>query len=266
MLDYENIIKRHKPVSPEVEKELLEQYAETKCSSLANRIALANIRYIAKVVRTLKHSNLQFDDLMQEGVIGFLESLPRYDASKGASVRSYATDSIRYGIFNAIISQADVVKTATTHEKRKLFFNLRKFQKPNKNSLTVAEKQHISNTLSVSIKDIEAMEIAQSMVFDPIYDGTQSIESEESGFVELPSLDTVDENLVCNEDDMRLKRVYESIEVLTPRQSEILKRRWVAEEKEPLRVIAEDLGISMERVRQVEKQALMKIKEHVTLN
>jgi RNA polymerase sigma-32 factor len=202
-------------------------------------------------------------DLVQEGNVGLMKAVKRFDPAVGVRLVSFAVHWIRAEIHEYVLRNWRLVKVATTKSQRKLFFNLRKMKK-NLTWLSEAETQAVARDLGVEVKDVREMEqrlSARDMSFDPAPD-TDEEETTYSPAMYLPASHADPAVEVENEEweEDSQDRLSMAMEKLDERSRSILKRRWMTDNKATLHELADEYGISAERVRQVEANAINKLK------
>jgi RNA polymerase sigma-32 factor len=228
----------------------------------ARQLVLSHLRFVVHIARGYLGYGLPMGDLVQEGNVGLMKAVKRFDPAVGVRLVSFAVHWIRAEIHEYVLRNWRLVKVATTKSQRKLFFNLRKMKK-NLAWLSEAETAAVARELGVEISDVREMEqrlSARDMSFDP----TPESDEEESYSPAMylpasnadPALEV--ENKEWEEDST--ERLELALEKLDERSRSILKRRWMTEDKATLHELADEYGISAERVRQVESNAINKLK------
>ena len=204
-------------------------------------------------------------DLIQEGNIGLMKAVKRFDPERGVRLVSFALHWIRAEIHEYILKNWRLVKLATTKAQRKLFFNLRS-HKNGQNTLTASEVDEIARVLNVREKDVVEMETRLSG-HDLALDG-QSDDGEEqfspSAWLAAPRADPSQVLELRQRDRLQGEGLNEALEALDPRSRRIIETRWLRDESEggalTLHELASEFGVSAERIRQVEAKALQKMK------
>jgi RNA polymerase sigma-32 factor len=228
----------------------------------ARQLVLSHLRFVVHIARGYLGYGLPMGDLVQEGNVGLMKAVKRFDPTVGVRLVSFAVHWIRAEIHEYVLRNWRLVKVATTKSQRKLFFNLRKMKK-NLAWLSEAETAAVARDLGVDVADVREMEqrlSARDMSFDP----TPESDDEEtySPAMYLPASNADPAIEVENEEweEDSTERLSVALEKLDERSRSILKRRWMTEHKATLHELADEYGISAERVRQVESNAIVKLK------
>jgi RNA polymerase sigma-32 factor len=228
----------------------------------ARQLVLSHLRFVVHIARGYLGYGLPMGDLVQEGNVGLMKAVKRFDPNVGVRLVSFAVHWIRAEIHEYVLRNWRLVKVATTKSQRKLFFNLRKMKK-NLAWLSEEETQAVARDLGVDVSDVREMEqrlSARDMSFDP----TPESDDEESYSPAMylpatnadPALEVEREEWEEDSSD----RLSIALEKLDERSRSILKRRWMTDDKATLHELADEYGISAERVRQVESNAIIKLK------
>jgi RNA polymerase sigma-32 factor len=228
----------------------------------ARQLVLSHLRFVVHISRGYLGYGLPMGDLVQEGNVGLMKAVKRFDPTVGVRLVSFAVHWIRAEIHEYVLRNWRLVKVATTKSQRKLFFNLRKMKK-NLAWLSEAETAAVARDLGVDVADVREMEqrlSARDMSFDPTPESDE--EEAYSPAMYLPASNADPAIEVENEEweEDSTERLTMAMEKLDERSRSILKRRWMAEEKATLHELADEYGISAERVRQVESNAINKLK------
>ena len=229
----------------------------------ARQLVLSHLRFVVHIARGYLGYGLPMGDLVQEGNVGLMKAVKRFDPAVGVRLVSFAVHWIRAEIHEYVLRNWRLVKVATTKSQRKLFFNLRKMKK-NLTWLSEAETQAVARDLGVEVSDVREMEqrlSARDMSFDPAPD-TDEEETAYSPAMYLPASNADPAVEVENEEweEDSQDRLTIALEKLDERSRSILKRRWMTDDKATLHELADEYGISAERVRQVEANAINKLK------
>ena len=228
----------------------------------ARQLVLSHLRFVVHIARGYLGYGLPMGDLVQEGNVGLMKAVKRFDPTVGVRLVSFAVHWIRAEIHEYVLRNWRLVKVATTKSQRKLFFNLRKMKK-NLAWLSEAETAAVARDLGVDVADVREMEqrlSARDMSFDPTPDSDE--EEAYSPAMYLPASNADPAIEVENEEweEDSTERLSMAMQKLDERSRSILKRRWMAEDKATLHELADEYGISAERVRQVESNAINKLK------
>jgi RNA polymerase sigma-32 factor len=228
----------------------------------ARQLVLSHLRFVVHIARGYLGYGLPMGDLVQEGNVGLMKAVKRFDPDVGVRLVSFAVHWIRAEIHEYVLRNWRLVKVATTKSQRKLFFNLRKMKK-NLTWLTEAETNAVAKDLGVQASDVREMEqrlSARDMSFDPTPESDE--DDTYSPAMYLPASNADPATLVEREewDEDSSDRLGAALERLDERSRNILRRRWMTEDKATLHELADEYGISAERVRQVEANAISKLK------
>ena len=228
----------------------------------ARQLVLSHLRFVVHIARGYLGYGLPMGDLVQEGNVGLMKAVKRLDPAVGVRLVSFAVHWIRAEIHEYVLRNWRLVKVATTKSQRKLFFNLRKMKK-NLAWLSEAETAAVARELGVDVADVREMEqrlSARDMSFDPTPESDE--EETYSPAMYLPASNADPATEVENEEweEDSTERLSMALEKLDERSRSILKRRWMTDNKATLHELADEYGISAERVRQVESNAINKLK------
>lgn len=238
----------------------------------AQALIISHLRLVISVARGYLGYGLSHGDLIQEGNIGLMKAVRHYDPDKGVRLMTFAVHWIRAEIQEYIVRNSHMVKLATTHAQRKLFFNLRQMKKTDQ-ALTNAQAEDIAEKLNVKPKEVLEMEKRLS---GP--DASLDTPLDEEGDSSVTAVDMLSDKsdepveILEKADELQLEQVSlkKAIEQLDPRSRRIIEARWFHENDEgevkavSLATLAKEFGISIERVRQLEKQAIAKLKKILT--
>ena len=261
------VINEYPVLSAKEEKEIAVRLADKNDLEAARKLVLHNLRFVIKVARGYSGYGLPLPDLIQEGNIGLMKAVKRFNPDVGVRLISFAVHWIRAEIHEYVIRNWKIVKVATTKSQRKLFFNLRS-KKKRLGWLNQAEVNSVAKDLNVSSKDVLEMEkrlSGQDIGFDlpagaenddRAYSPSQYLEdhsnSDPADSLELSDLDSHHRELF-----------YSALTELDDRSKDILSSRWLCEKKATLQELAARYGVSAERIRQLESNAIKKIKDVV---
>jgi RNA polymerase sigma-32 factor len=229
----------------------------------ARRLVMSHLRFVVHIARSYSGYGLPLADLIQEGNVGLMKAVRRFNPEKGVRVVSFAVHWIKAEIHEFILRNWRIVKIATTKSQRKLFFNLRSAKKQLQ-WLTADEAKAVADDLGVEVKDVMEMEMrltARDSAFDaPADEDDDNASYAPVFFLEDKGADPA--QLAENEDyegDNNL-RLAEAVKTLDERSQSILQRRWLDDKKTTLHQLADEYGVSAERIRQLEKNAMKKVR------
>ena len=247
----------------EEEQALARDYQANNNLEAAKKLVLAHLRYVVKIARGYDGYGLQQADLIQEGNIGMMKAVKRFDPALGVRLVSFAMHWVKAEIHDFIIRNWRIVKVATTKAQRKLFFNLRRAKK-SLNWLTSHEVEHIAKNLNVSTVDVKEMEMRLYAHDADVH--YQMDDDEESKGAPFPLHYLVDPNsnpaIGFEENEQAVRSVdglHQALDKLDLRSRTILERRWLSAKKTTLEELAQEFGVSCERIRQLEKAAMQKL-------
>jgi RNA polymerase sigma-32 factor len=251
-------------LTPEEEKQLAEDLYYRNDLDAARKLVLAHLRFVIYIAKTYSGYGLSEADLIQEGNVGLMKAVRKFNPEVGVRVVSFAVHWIKAEIHEYVLKNWKIVKIATTKAQRKLFFNLRK-KKKGLAWLTEDEIAIIAKDLGVKPSEVREMEkrlSSSDMSFDPLSDS----EDDEAAYSPSNYLQEEGSNpLDIFESDSTTEEnasmLYSAIHQLDDRSRDILQDRWLADQKLTLHELAEKYNISAERVRQIEKNAMKKIKQ-----
>ena len=252
------------------EKELAERYYYDQDLDAAKMLVMSHLRFVVHIARSYAGYGLPQGDLIQEGNLGLMKAVKRFDPNMGVRLVSFAVHWIKAEIHEYVIRNWRIVKIATTKAQRKLFFNLRSLKKSSK-KLTLDEAQSIANDLNVTPEQVLEME-GRLTAYDAAFEAQGDDDDEGSTHV-APALYLEDNRydparLIENEDyeEQSTSALHDAMEQLDDRSRNILQRRWLDDEKSTLHELAAEYNVSAERIRQLEKNAMEKIKVAMSSN
>ncbi|MGA2778108.1 MAG: RNA polymerase sigma factor RpoH [Steroidobacteraceae bacterium] len=228
----------------------------------ARQLVLSHLRFVVHIARGYLGYGLPMGDLVQEGNVGLMKAVKRFDPNVGVRLVSFAVHWIRAEIHEYVLRNWRLVKVATTKSQRKLFFNLRKMKK-NLTWLSEAETQAVARDLGVDVSDVREMEqrmSARDMSFDPAPDADEEETYSPAMYLPATNADPAIEVERDEWEEDSTDRLSAALSRLDERSRNILKRRWMTDDKATLHELADEYGISAERVRQVEVNAISKLK------
>lgn len=250
-------------LSPEDEQALARQYLDEDDLSAARRLVLAHLRFVVHVARGYNGYGLQMADLIQEGNIGLMKAVKRFDPDQGVRLVSFAVHWIRAEMHEFILRNWRIVKVATTKAQRKLFFNLRKSKK-RLGWMNHEEVQTIARDLNVPVAEVLEMEArlnGKDIGFDaPADQDEDDARPAPVAFLEQHGADPSLRYAEDDEEENRLDVLREGLAGLDVRSRDIITRRWLADSKLTLQELADEYGVSAERIRQIESVAMKKMK------
>ena len=261
---YISIVNQAPVLTKEEEHALAVKFKENNDLDAARQLVLSQLRFVVHIARTYSGYGLPLADIIQEGNVGLMKAVKKFDPDKGVRLVTYAVHWIRAEIHEFVFDNWKIVKVATTKAQRKLSFKLRNSKKKI-GWLTNDEKSLIANDLGVKTRDVETMEqrlASKDVLFDRPEDGSDSYVSP-AGFLPAPNSDP--SRLVEKENwlESNIELLSEAMDNLDNRSKEVLKLRWLTEEKVTLKELAKKFNVSLERVRQIEEQAILDLREQL---
>jgi RNA polymerase sigma-32 factor len=251
-------------LSAQEEKELATKLYENEDLEAARKLIMSHLRFVVHIARSYSGYGLPQADLIQEGNIGLMKAVKRFNPEVGVRLVSFAVHWIKAEIHEFVLKNWRIVKVATTKAQRKLFFNLRKSKK-RLGWFSNEEVENVAETLGVSKKEVLEMESRMSnydMAFDMGVDDEDSESAPYSPSLYLESDNSDVAENVANEqwETHTNQRLLSAIKTLDDRSQDILYSRWLDEDnKTTLQELADKYSVSAERVRQLEKNAMKKI-------
>ena len=259
---YISAVNRLPMLTLEEEQELATRLQRDEDLDAARKLVMSHLRFVVHVARGYNGYGLQIGDLIQEGNIGLMKAVKRFDPDHGVRLVSFAVHWIRAEMHEFILRNWRIVKVATTKAQRKLFFNLRKSKK-RLGWLNAAEVSAVAKDLNVSEREVLEMESRLSgrdIGFEaPVDDDDENPPAPAAylvGHEDDPSLSYERQN----EEDSQLELLRDGLAELDERARDIVARRFLAEPKATLQELADEYSVSAERIRQIEAQALKKMR------
>ena len=249
-------------LSQEDEQALARQFRDDGNIDAARQLVLAHLRFVVHIAKGYNGYGLPIGDLIQEGNVGLMKAVKRFDPEVGVRLVSFAVHWIRAEIHEFVLRNWRVVKVATTKAQRKLFFNLRKSKK-RLSWLSAEETKAVANDLGVPEHEVTAMEqrlAANDASFDANPHDSDDATFEPAAY--LPSPDADPAMLVENADwaSNASDQLASALTDLDERSRDILAKRWLTDDKATLHELADEYGVSAERIRQIEAAAIMKLR------
>jgi len=247
----------------EEELELTTEFFETEDVKLAHNLVIAHLRFVVHIAKSYAGYGLPIADIIQEGNVGLLKAVTKFDPNKGVRLVSFAVHWIKAEIHEFILKNWRIVKIATTKAQRKLFFNLRS-KKKNTGWLTDEEAKRIAKELDVSVKEVMHMENRLNSADSPFDAPTDEEDNEKafspSQYLEDNSFNPEDITEQKNYEDVNHTALLKNISALDKRSQDIIRARWLDDNKITLNELADKYSVSAERIRQIEATAFKKLK------
>jgi len=247
----------------ERERELAEKLRTNDDLAAARELVLSHLRFVVHIARSYTGYGLAEADLIQEGNVGLMKAVKRFDPSRGVRLVSFAVHWIKAEIHEFILRNWRIVRVATTKSQRKLFFNLRSAKKE-LDWLTASEAQAVAGDLGVDVRDVYRME-GRLNSRDLAFDGPADADPEEAWqapqyYLEDHAADPALQLEASDWAESSEARLHEALQGLDERSRDILGQRWLAADKATLHELADRYGVSAERIRQLEQNAMKKLR------
>jgi RNA polymerase sigma-32 factor len=253
-------------LTPEEERELAERLHYKGDLEAAKGLILSHLRFVVHVARGYSGYGLPMADLVQEGNIGLMKAVKRFNPEVGVRLVSFAVHWIKAEIHEYVLRNWRIVKIATTKAQRKLFFNLRKSKK-RLGWFNNGEVETVARELGVAPAEVREME-SRLAAQDPTFE--LSVDDDETGsssapvlYLEDKSSDVADKFESDNWESHTNNRLSLALASLDERSQHIVRSRWLDDAKATLQDLADEYGVSAERIRQLEKNAMRKLKDSV---
>lgn len=255
-------------LSADEERKLAEDFQHQGDLEAARQLIMSHLRFVMHIARSYNGYGLPQADLVQEGNIGLMKAVKRFDPAKGVRLISFAVHWIKAEIHEYILRNWRIVKIATTKPQRKLFFNLRSAKK-GLGWLSNAEAEAVARDLGVSVTDVREME-GRLAGYDASFDATPDDNEDQAHVIPANYLEAEDSDpaLQLENDDWEASstaQLLNGLDALDARSRDILQRRWLDENKATLHELAAKYDVSAERIRQLEQNAMKKLKATLVL-
>ena len=247
------------------ERELARRYSEEQDLDAARQLIYAHLRYVVSVARGFSGYGLPLVDLIQEGSVGLMKAVKRYDYRRDVRLVSFAVHWIKAEIYDYVVRNWRMVKVATTKAQRKLFFNLRK-NRSRLGPMQASEIEQLAEKLQVDEHTVREMETrlgGADVSFDPILDHDDDSRSlSPAEVLAAEGADPGELVLKADEAHSRQLQLREALKSLDDRSRNIIQRRWLNDEskKPTLQMLADEYNVSAERIRQIENRALTQMR------
>ncbi len=254
-------------LNAEEERALAERLFYHQDLEAARQLVISHLRFVVHIAKTYSGYGLPLSDLIQEGNVGLMKAVKRFDPTVGVRLVSFAVHWIKAEMHEFILRNWRIVKIATTKAQRKLFFNLRS-QKKSINWMNNDEVEAVAKDLGVDAQVVRQMEGRMASA-DTSFDAPLN-EDDETAWAPAQYLEDEDADPALrleaeNWEEASQNQLVQAMESLDPRSREILNRRWLADDKATLHELAAEYDVSAERIRQLEKNAMKKLRDAMTL-
>jgi len=264
---YLDSVQRHPVLSREEEIDLFLKFQEHEDLDAARKIVMSNLRYVVYIARGYSGYGLPLEDIVQQGNVGLMKSVKKFDLSRNVRLISFAVHWIKAEIHEFILKNWKIVKVATTKAQRKLFFNLRK-AKHRLGWFNKEEVELVAKDLGVKPREVMEME-ARLTNYDESFEPTGADDEDERGYSPSAYLTAGESEdpaaVVANGEFSAMQHggLMEAIDSLDDRSRDIVRSRWLSEDKASLKELSIKYGVSLERIRQVEARAFEKMQPYL---
>ncbi len=253
-------------LTAEQEYDLAIRYRDDGDLEAARELVLSHLRYVVKVARGFMGYGLPLPDLIQEGSVGLMKAVKRFDPTRDVRLVSFAVHWIRAEIYDYVLRNWRIVKVATTKAQRKLFFNLRK-SRSKWGWMDDADVTSLADDLDVDTRTVREMESRLSST-DVAFDASADQDEDSARLAPSQRLgdSRYDPEVVIGNNEYRQQRQQQlgvALAKLDDRSKDIVTRRWLSDDKPTLHDLADEYGVSAERIRQIEKQAMKTMKNAI---
>jgi RNA polymerase sigma-32 factor len=263
---YVDAVSRIPVLSREDESELATRFHRDNDLDAARQLVLSHLRFVVHIARGYNGYGLPLGDLVQEGNVGLMKAVKRFDPAVGVRLVSFAVHWIRAEIHEYVLRNWRLVKIATTKAQRKLFFNLRKYKR-SLGWLNAEETQAVARDLGVTPAEVTEMErrlASRDLSYDPTPDADEEDESySPSAYLPAPDADPAVAVERAEWDEDVTDTVAHAMAQLDARSQAVLRARWMGDHKATLHELADQYGVSAERIRQIEANAIKKLRKLV---
>jgi RNA polymerase sigma-32 factor len=259
---YISAVHRIPVLSQEEEQDLSRRYQSDEDLASARKLVMSHLRFVVHVARGYNGYGLQLSDLIQEGNIGLMKAVKRFDPDQGVRLVSFAVHWIRAEMHEFILRNWRIVKVATTKAQRKLFFNLRKSKK-RLGWMNAAEVRTVAQDLGVpeaTVREMESRLSGRDIGFEAPADADDDAKPAPEAFLIDEGADPYQNVADADQSDNQMETLSAALQKLDQRSRDIIQRRWLNEDKATLQDLADEYGVSAERIRQVEANAMKKMR------
>jgi RNA polymerase sigma-32 factor len=254
-------------LTKEDEQAMAIRFREDGDLDAARDLVMAHLRFVVHIAKGYTGYGLPLNDLIQEGNVGLMKAVKRFDPGYDVRLVSFAVHWIRAEIHEFVLKNWRIVKVATTKAQRKLFFNLRKAKK-SLAWLSADETEAVAKDLGVSAKEVTEMEKrlhSRDAIFDPTPDADDERNFTPAAYLPSPDADPAKLVETADWNTDATARMKSALEILDDRSRRILEQRWLTEKKMTLHQLADEYGVSAERIRQLESNAIKKLRNAIAV-
>jgi RNA polymerase sigma-32 factor len=249
-------------LSKEDEQALATRFRDEEDLDAARELVMAHLRFVVHIAKGYTGYGLPLNDLIQEGNVGLMKAVKRFDPAYDVRLVSFAVHWIRAEIHEFVLKNWRIVKVATTKAQRKLFFNLRK-KKKSLAWLSADETTAVAADLGVTEKEVTEMEKrlhSRDTIFDPAPDADDDHNFTPAAYLPAPDSDPARQVEAADFNEDATTRMSAAMNILDERSRHIIEARWLTDDKQTLHKLADEYGISAERIRQIEANAIKKLR------
>jgi len=254
-------------LSKEDEQALATRFRDDNDIDAARELVMAHLRFVVHIAKGYTGYGLPLADLIQEGNVGLMKAVKRFDPEYDVRLVSFAVHWIRAEIHEFVLKNWRIVKVATTKAQRKLFFNLRKAKK-SLAWLSADETRAVAEDLGVSEKEVTEMEKrlhSRDAIFDPAPDADEDSNFTPAAYLPAPDSDPAVQVEAADFNDDATTRMAAAMNILDDRARQIIEARWLTDDKKTLHELADEYGVSAERIRQLEANAIKKLRNAMSV-
>ena len=254
-------------LSKEDEQALATRFREDEDLDAARELVMAHLRFVVHIAKGYTGYGLPLADLIQEGNVGLMKAVKRFDPEYDVRLVSFAVHWIRAEIHEFVLKNWRIVKVATTKAQRKLFFNLRKAKK-SLAWLSADETRAVAADLGVSEKEVTEMEKrlhSRDAIFDPAPDADEDSNFTPAAYLPAPDSDPAVQVETADFNNDATTRMAAAMNILDDRARRIIEARWLTDSKMTLHELADEYGVSAERIRQLEANAIKKLRNAMSV-
>ena len=254
-------------LSKEDERALAYRFRDEGDLDAARDLVMAHLRFVVHIAKGYTGYGLPLNDLIQEGNVGLMKAVKRFDPEYDVRLVSFAVHWIRAEIHEFVLKNWRIVKVATTKAQRKLFFNLRKAKK-SLAWLSADETRAVAEDLGVSEKEVTEMEKrlhSRDAIFDPAPDADDDSNFTPAAYLPSPDADPAKQVEAADFNEDASTRMASAMNILDERARRIIEARWLTDDKMTLHELADEYGVSAERIRQLEANAIKKMRNAMAL-
>jgi RNA polymerase sigma-32 factor len=254
-------IKSFPDLSKDEEYSLANRYITNNDLFAAEKLVIHNLKNIITIASLFKGYNLPLIDLIQEGSIGLMKAVRKFNPMQGVRLMTFAGYYVKAELYDYILNNVHIMKIATTKSQQKLFFNLKSLKKSNL-PITIEDANKIAAQLNVKVEDVIEMDIRLSAKIESTY---QLYDNEET-VVEVPDFDSNPESIAITEDNELniLNKVHGALDKFNERERFVIQKRLIDEDKMTLKEIAIELGVSHQRVDEIFRTVVKKLRSQLS--